>query len=210
MTRLASTANATELAKPNIRIFIAVDLDFVSGHVRAHDGIGTINFGGFDYLGIGQFGGIDIAEESISVIAKPVTLTVSGVDSSLVSTAVTEQYQGRTATIYLGLLDLDTQALIDAPEPLWGGCMDVMTVQLGPETGSIKLNCEHRLRREPRNARYTDADQQLAYSGDRFFDLIGKIQGFKGTWGNKGVTNDGSNLAPRAPQLYPDWGNHQW
>jgi len=206
VTRVASTTNATELAKPNIRIFVAVDLDFASGHVRAHDGVGTINFGGNTYDGIGRFGGIDIAEESISVVAKPVTLTISGVDSFLVATAITEQYQGRTATIYLGLLDLDTQQLLDTPETLWEGRMDVMTVQLGPESGSIKLNCEHRLRREPRIARYTDADQQLAYSGDVFFNLIGKIQSFKGTWGAKGVANDGGNLIPYAGPTWNGYG----
>lgn len=206
MTRVASTTNATELAKPNIRIFVAVDLDFASGHVRAHDGVGTITFGGNTYDGIGHFGGIDIAEESISVVAKPVTLTISGVDSSLVATAITEQYQGRTATIYLGLLDLDAQQLLDTPETLWEGRMDVMTVQLGQESGSIKLNCEHRLRREPRIARYTDADQQLAYSGDVFFNLIGKIQSFKGTWGAKGVANDGANLIPYAGPTWSGYG----
>ena len=206
MTRVASTPNTTELEKPSITIFVAVDLDFASGHVRAHDGVGDISFGGYTYSGVGRFGGIDIAEESISVIAKPVTLSLSGVDSSLLSTALLEQYQGRTATIYMGLLNTETLALIDTPETLWEGRMDVMTVQLGPETGSIKLNCEHRLRREPRIARYTDADQQLAYSGDLFFNLIGKIAGFKGTWGNKGVANDGASLIPYTGPTWSGYG----
>ena len=204
MTRVASSTNNTALQAQNIRLFIAADLDFVSGHVRAHDGIGDVTFSGNTYSGIGKFAGIDVAEESINVIAKPVVLTISGIDSSIIATAVTEQYQGRTATLYLGLQDVDTGALLDTPEVLWEGRMDVMTVQLGPSTGSVKLNCEHRLRREPRIARYTDADQQLAYSGDLFFNLVGKILGFKGTWGNKGVANDGSNLIV-APSNYGNY-----
>jgi hypothetical protein len=210
MTRFASTANQSEAANSAIRLFIACDLDFISGHVRAHDGLGTINFGGFDYLGVGSFGGIEIAEESISVIAKPVTISLSGVDPALVATAVTEAYQGRSATIYLGMINAQTNALIDTPETLWEGRMDVMTVSLGPETGSIKLNCEHRLRREPRIARYTDADQQIAHPGDNFFNLIGKIPGFKGTWGTEGVANDGGG-SQSPTSNWQNWnGGYRW
>jgi hypothetical protein len=196
MTRLASTNNGTELAREAIQIFIAVDLDFPSGHVRAHDGVGTMTFGGNDYLGVGSFGGIEVAEEAIDLVAKPVKLTLSGVDPSLISSVdSTSPYQGRIATVYMGLVNRDTGTLIDTPETLWEGRMDTMTVSLGPKTGSITLNCEHRLRREPRIARYTNQDQQLAYSGDRFFDVLPKIAGFNGTWGAKGAANDGASLA---------------
>lgn len=195
MTRIVSTANATALAAARVRLFVAVYLDFSSGAVRAHDGIGTVTFGGNDYLGLGQFGGIELAEESVEVIAKPVTMKLSGIETGLLSSAMTEVYQGRTATVYLGLQDTETGALIDTPETVWSGKMDQMTVALKPNAGEITLRCEHRLRREPKISRYTDADMQLAYSGDRFFDLIGKIAGFKGTWGAKGNINDGSNLS---------------
>lgn len=186
MTRFASATNSTEAAQRAIRIAIAAELDFASGFVRVHDGTGKIVIGGNDYLGLGEFGGIEAVEEDIEVIARPIKLTLSGVDTGLVSTTMTEVYQNRTATIYLALLD-DQGVLIDTPETIWEGRMDQMSLSVSQNSATISLTCEHRLRREPRIARYTDADQKLLFSGDRFFDLLHTIPGFAGRWGEKNV-----------------------
>lgn len=191
MSRIASTPNATALAQPNALISIAADMDFPSGHIRLHDGPGPLTIGGNTYEGTGKMILSGSVEESIDVIAKPITLTLSGVDASMITTARSGGYQGRAVTLYLAIFNLDTGALIDTPETLWEGRMDAITIRLGFGEASLTLNCEHRLRREPRIARYTDQDQQLAYSGDRFFDLVPKIPGFKNKWGEKGVSNDG-------------------
>jgi hypothetical protein len=134
---------------------------------------------------VGQFGGIEIAEESIDLIAMPLKMKLSGVDASLVATAMDEVYQGRQATLYFGLVDTNTHQLIDTPEVLWEGMMDQMSVNLADGVGEINLSCEHRLRREPRIARYTHEDMQLQYAGDRFFDLLPAIAGYRGKWGAK-------------------------
>jgi hypothetical protein len=196
MSRFASALNEAAAAGNSVKLFVACDLDFVSGHVRAHDGIGTISWGGNSYDGLGKFGGIEVADESIDLIARPLKLTLSGVPEAslpapLVATALDEVYQGRAAILYLGLWNDTAGALIDTPEILWEGFMDHMIVTLAEGSGAIALNCEHRLRREPRIARYTDADQQLAYPGDRFFDLVPKIAGFKGKWGSRDVLTPG-------------------
>ena len=195
MTRIVSVLNAAALAERDVRLFVAVALDFAAEAVYAHDGVGAISFGGHDYAGVGEFGGIEIAEESLEIIAKPITLTLSGVDASKIGTAMdATEYQGRNVTVYLGLQHINTYALIDTPEVLWEGRMDQMSVGLLPGEASITLRCEHRLRREPRIARYTDVDQQLKYPGDRFFDQVPKISGYRGKWGQIftgiGIIND--------------------
>jgi hypothetical protein len=184
VTRIVSVLNAAALAERDVRLFVAVAMDFTSGAVYAHDGVGPITFGGHTYDGIGTFGGIEIAEESLEVIAKPITLTLSGVDASNIGTSLdASEYQGRNVILYLGVQSLATNAVIDTPETLWEGRMDQMSVSLKPKEASITLRCEHRLRREPLIARYTDVDQKLKYSGDRFFDLVPKIAGYRGKWG---------------------------
>lgn len=193
MSRWVSSANQTAAESQNILMALAVDLDFASGHVRAHDGIGAISIGGNSYEGIGSFGSIEAVEESIEVIAKPLKLKLSGVDSSIISKALNEttNYQNRSATLYFVVYNTTTCALVDTPETLWEGRMNQMTIALNGEDSGVSVLCEHRLRREPRVARYTHEDQQLVYSGDLGFNLIGKIRGFRGTWGAKGVANDG-------------------
>lgn len=194
MSRFESADNASASTRPSVRIFVACDLDFVSGNVRAHDGIGPMTWGGNTYDGVGTFGGIEIAEESIDVIAMPLRLKLSGVDAGLVALAMDEVYQGRQATLYFGLVDTTTHQLIDTPEVLWEGMMDQMTVNLTDGVGEINVSCEHRLRREPRIARYTHEDMQLHYSGDRFFDLLPTIAGYRGKWGAKDVANNGTTV----------------
>lgn len=185
MTRFADANNSTEAAKPSIRIFVAVAMDFSSGIVRVHDGVGDVTFGGNTYDGVGRLGSIEAVDESVEIIAKPLTLTLSGVESGLLSSALTEVYQGRAVTVYLGFMNLDTGALIGTPETAWEGKMNQMSISAAAGTAAIKLTCEHRLRREPIIARYTDQDQNLLFSGDRFFDLIPSIKGFVAKWGDR-------------------------
>ncbi|MDQ5975733.1 MAG: hypothetical protein QG661_2942, partial [Actinomycetota bacterium] len=121
--------------------------------------------------------------EDIDVIARPLRMTLSGIDSSLITTAMTEEYQGRSATIYLAFVNPETNALVDTPETVWEGRMDSMSIEISRGQATINLSCEPRLRREPRIARYSSEDQQLAYATDTFFDLVMTIPTFKGFWG---------------------------
>jgi len=201
VTRFASATNSTEANKKAIRMFIAVALDFTSGMVRVHDGIGSISWGGNTYDGVGTLGGVEQVDESVEVIARPLSLTLSGVETSLVSTAMTETYQNRTVTIYLGFLDETTNTVIDTPEVSWEGRMNQMSISSSDGGAAIRLTCEHRLRREMRIARYTNEDQQLLHSGDRFFDLVTSIKGFVSKWGELSV--GGSGIGSRTQNLAP-------
>lgn len=192
MTRFASATNSTEAAKNAVRMFAAVALDFSSGFVRVHDGIGDIVWGGNTYYGIGQFGNIEVVTESIEIIARSISFSLSGVDSSLVNTTLTEVYQNRSATLYVGFVSESTGAVVDTPETVWEGRMNQMSISSSSGTAAIRLSCEHRLRREPRIARYTNEDQQLLFPGDRFFDLIPSIKGFVAKWGDASVGGMGS------------------
>lgn len=190
MTRWASNTNETQAAKVATYLTILCDLAFDSGTIRVHDAAGTLSFGGNDYLGIGQFGSFDIIDENIDNVARGIRLTLSGVDSSLISTVMTEVYQGRSVTLYLGLLAED-MTFIDTPEELWSGRIDTMSITTDQNAATISVACEYRLRKEPVIARYTDTDQRIAYAGDRFFDLTQKIPQFKATWGDKPNTYGG-------------------
>ena len=206
MSRVASSLNATELAKPDIQMSMAVDLAFPSGNLRLHDGPGPLTIGGNTYEGTGKVQILEKIEEGLEVIARPVQVLLSGVDASIISTVRTDKYQNKQVTIYLCLFNQTTGDLVDTPEVVWEGRMDVITIRLAKDEASILINCEHRLRREPRIARYTDQDQQIAYSGDRFFDLTPKINGFPPRWGTKGAQNDGRSLmtSPITPQQFLD------
>jgi hypothetical protein len=177
-----------------------VDLDIVGDRLRLHDGLGTINWGGFDWLGVGQYGGIGGIPESLEVISQPVKLTLSGVDAQYITDAMTTQYHGRAVVIYLGLFNPDTLTLIDTPEEIWSGFMDVMHIELDQGTAVIRLDCEHRLRRQPATARYTDEDQRVLVAGDLFFNKLHLIPGYVAKWGSRDISHDGDGYRPGTPR----------
>ena len=86
--------------------------------------------------------------------------------------------------------------LVADPQVVWEGKMDHMVISFSNETASISMNCEHRLRREPRIARYTQEDQQLAYPTDTFFHLVHVIPGFRSQWGSERTWYGGGNVTP--------------
>jgi hypothetical protein len=199
MSRIVSATNETEADKPSITIVVMADLDFSSGMLRVHDGSGNISSGGNTYLGAGQLAGLDVVDENIDIVARGIKLSLSGVDSSIVVPAMTEVYQNRDVTLYLGFVSSSTGALLATPETIWEGRMNQMTINLDKGSAAVELTCEHRLRREPRVARYTDEDQRQIFPGDRFFDLTYAIPGFVSKWGARDTYYGGGGFNPSQP-----------
>jgi hypothetical protein len=180
-------SNANQLAANEGRVMMVtmVYLAIPGDPLYLHDGIGRFTWNGNEWLGVGQYGTINAITESTDVIAAPVELTLSGVDSALINDAMTTQYHGEAVQVYIALFNPDTDAMVDDPEIVWEGLMDTMQIEVGPGTGQITLTCEHRLRRLPVASRYTDEDQQALYSGDRFFSRLHQIPQFRSRWGDK-------------------------
>ena len=197
MSRIQNAGNATELAKPAITGCVLVDLNYAvtatnpTGPLHLSDGFSEVVYLGHTYSPLGQFAGIEMVVEALDTIARPIKLTLSGVDANLAGLAQQENYQNREVVVYVGLIDQASGGFVAAPEIAWEGRMDFMTIDLDAGFGKITLNSEHRLRREPRIARYTDVDQQLLHPGDTFLNFINTIAGFKSQWGDQKMTYGG-------------------
>ena len=185
MSRGFSSAVNTALQSTTVRLVTFAELDFASGTLYVHDGLGTYAWGGNNWLGVGDFGGISSVEEGAEVSPYSLNLTLSGLDAGLVSTALTENYFMREVKVYLGLLN-HLDALIDTPTQIWSGFMDVMSVTAGASGGdSITLTAESDLGRFDRSAnlRYTDTMLRKRDANDKFFEFLKDIEGVKVSWG---------------------------
>jgi hypothetical protein len=200
MSRDISNAFSNAVVAAVVAPVMLMKAEFDSGDVLAWTGYGTITFGGDSYLGVGDFGSVDKVEESADVRANGAVLTLSGIPSSLVVTALTEDYQGRPITLYLGLLNLTSGALIDHPYATLSGRMDVMTIQEGADTATISLTVENNLIELTRSKerRYTHEDQQIDYAGDLGLEYVAGLQEKPLNWGvpnppvaGGGATTDG-------------------
>jgi hypothetical protein len=184
MARDLTAAHVAQYESDSLRALVFVKLDFSSGIVRTHNGVGTYTWGGSSWDGVGELGGISIVEEGVEIRPLRVKLTLSGIDASLVSSAMTEEYHGRPADIYAGALDSDYQLVAD-PDVIWSGYMDHMAVSLDKGTGIIELVCENKFARWDlqRTIYYSDAEQQARFPGDLGLEYQAQLQDKNDQWG---------------------------
>ena len=201
MSRTFTAGQKAVLSSNNAKIINFVELDFTTGTVYVHDGIGTYTWGGNSWLGVGNLGSISSIQEGSEVSPYSLTLTLSALDSTMSGQALQEDYYMNDVTIYMGVLSED-DLLIDTPVQVWAGFMDVMTITAGASGGdTISLVCESELAKFDRssNLKYTHANQQKKDSSDFFFEFLKDIEGIKIKW--KSLKSE--NLTGSAPQVIP-------
>lgn len=163
--------------------FFAVELGFDSPNtLRLWTGQGELTFNSTTWYGTGELLQISKLEETAEIAAKGATLTLSGVDQSLVLKALSTPYQGRPCKIYFGVKG-DTTAATE----VFSGYMNQMSIEEGPETSSIQLTVESKLvdLERSRVARYTSAYQKSKFTGDKGFDFVESLQDQKLSWGKE-------------------------
>ncbi len=184
MARGIPSAMQTAAVADVVRPVLLAKLEFASGTIRVSTADRTlVTPGGETYIGVGNFGGVDGVDEDIQLGANGVTLLLSGVDPNLISLALQENYQGRAATISVGLLT-SAWAFVAEPTIVFSGLMDTMSVVSGTE-GRISLSCENRLAAwdRARNLRFNNQTQQIRYPGDRGLEFVEQAADREIFWG---------------------------
>lgn len=176
MSRTITTAakNASQAAQVTLATF--VELEFSGGTVRAWSGVGDISWDGKTWSGLGQYGKISPISESQETRAAGVQLELTGVPSELISVMLEQTYQGRAARVWEAFFDA-SDAIIDDPVAVFAGRMDDSSISIGPTEGVITLRVENHLAdlERARDFRWTDADQQRLFPGDKALEYIATI-----------------------------------
>ena len=186
MSRGFPTNVANALATQHVSLVTFVQLAFPSGTVYLHNSIGTYTFGGNDYLGVGDLGAISPLEEGADISPYQITLSLSGLDSTIAGAALTEDYYMHAVTVLLGVLNADDALLAD-PTVVFEGFMDQMNISVGADGGDvITLTAESEFARfdKASNIKYTDIQLQSEFSGDLALEFMPDIEGAKIRWGD--------------------------
>ena len=164
-------------------------LDLAGDPFYACTGTRTYSFDSQSWLGIGEIAGISDIADAADVAARPVTITLSGVDAWITEPVLSRvNYKGRSAVIYRGWLDSE-EVLIDDPDIIWSGRMDVGSMMLDEGTAMAQMTCEPLAARllRPNISRYSDEDHQLRHPGDKFFEFLPQMEKKDVTWGGARV-----------------------
>lgn len=177
MARTLTIEMLAQIAAGSVAPILLVELDFSSGFSRVWSGLGDLSWNGYTWSGLGDLGGISPLEETTDFRANGVQLQLSGIPSAYMAIALGEQYQGRSAKIYLGMLD-SNGVLVDAPVYLFKGKMDTMLIDEGGETSTISVQVESSAisLKVAKEWRYTHEDQQIDYPGDVGFEYVVGLQ----------------------------------
>ena len=190
MARSITTAFKNAIKSSVVRPLLAVELEFSTGTLRFWNGYGdlTMTAGGSSntFTGLGDLMGVSAVSESDQVEAIGASLSLTGIKSSLISSALSANYTNRNASIFLGLFDTNKSVIADV-YTLFKGKMDIMKIDEGAESATIVLNLENRLIAldRPKERRYTHEDQQLSFSGDLGFEFVPDLQDKEIIWGKK-------------------------
>lgn len=164
-----SGAVAAQVAADTLTASHLVQFDFASGTMRVWLGLGDLSAGGYTWQGIGALGAVGDVDTSPGLSVDPVSLTLSGIDTTILARALDhlDEVYGRRCTVYLQAFDSDEQT-VGNPVTVFAGLMDKMPIKVSAEAATITLSVEHILldKARPPHGYYTHQDQLARFPGD--------------------------------------------
>lgn len=179
-------------------LFLAVKAEFDTDTLYVWSGDYDLSLDGNTYTGAGTLLSISNIEDTLELKSSGLSVSLAGMDATVLDLALTENYQNRFITVYLGYLSGGTDT-VAGTMTLFKGRMQSMTINDDPNGSTISVDAENRLidLQRPSNLRYTKESQQGISSGDTCFDRVQSLQDKEIIWGrsssNSGGTGGGGN-----------------
>lgn len=179
MSRTVPAAILSALRGASVEPFYAIEAQFSGGTVRLWTGYGDRTIESNTYTGAGSLLGISGLDEVADLSAKSITVTLSGIDQTVLSLALAEPYQRRKLRVLFGVVGNS------ASVELFSGQMNTMTIEDSGDTSTVSILVDSKLVELERasNRRYTSESQKSRHSGDTFFDYVAKLQDRQLVWG---------------------------
>ena len=190
MARDITVAFNNAIKSEVVRPIFAIELEISDGTLRFWGGYGSLEMtaGGSSktFTGTGDLLGFSPVSENSTLQMSGLTVTITGIKSSIISSILSADYTNRNGTLYMGLFDLSRNVIADV-YTLFKGKMDVANISEGPKTSTVTLNIESRMVQFdlPLNRMYTLEDQQVDYPNDLGFEFIPDLQDKEIVWGKK-------------------------
>lgn len=177
-------------------MFLAIKAEFDTDTVRLWTGIDDLTINSESYTGAGELLSISNVEESTDLKSSGLTVGVSGMDTTVLNLALTENYQNRFITLYLGYLMGGTNE-VAGTLVLFKGRMTSLSVTDSPQGSNITISAENRLidLDRPSNFRYTKESQNFLHNGDTGFNRVASLQDKEIIWGKQSDTGSGNRTS---------------
>ena len=173
----------------------------VQNHIKDID---YLSVGGESYFGVGTLLQVSPVEDNLELTSTGLSVSLAGMDSTVLNLALTENYQNRIITIFLGFL-LEGSEVVIGTMTVFKGRIQSMTVNDDPNGSTIVLDAENRLidLERPSNLRYTKESQKFIDSSDSCFNRVLSLSDKEIIWGSTS-SNTGQGSGGRGGGVGPD------
>jgi hypothetical protein len=186
MARTIGSTFSTQLSSSQTRPFYAVEFLYATP-LRIWTGYGDFTILSETYTGLGNLVSISQLQESADTKANGIKVVASGLNTDILSTALSQTQQGVVVNIYFGVLTTtsNAQAIVDTPYEIFSGFVDTVTINEQGDTSSITFDIESKLisLERPLDFRYTDQDQKHYFPNDKGLEFVDDIQNKQIVWG---------------------------
>jgi hypothetical protein len=180
--RNLSSAAVGQLTASQLYPALLVDITFLTGVYHAWTGVGNYSCNGNTYIGVGDLGKLGEISEGTDVNANGTSITLSGIDNTLLADALSEV--GALLPVTATLAFFTPSIALVASQVIFQGVVDKPTIKIGTDTSTITLNLETRMLLLQRGTQrmWTQADQALDYPLDTAFRLVSALQNAAYAW----------------------------
>ena len=186
MARTIGSTFSTQLSSSQTRPFYAVEFNYATP-LRVWTGYGEFSIFSQDYLGLGNLISIGQVQESADTKASGINITLSGLDTNILSSAFNETQQGVIVHLYFGVLTITDNALaiVDTPYQIFSGTVDTVSIAEDGQTSTIAYTIESKLisLEKALDFRYTDQDQKFFFPNDKGLEFVDDVQNKSIDWG---------------------------
>ncbi len=172
------------LKSRSLRYALFVQIDHPNGMARLWTGVGTIQWAGETWRGIGTIGGVSGVEASGQITIQTVELVLSGVSRSEIASFLEGEIKGREAKIWWAALS-EQSTVVPDPVLLSVLSLDTRTYAIADD-GSVTLKLTGQLGlwqlERPLAWAWSSEQQKLLYPDDTGFDLIPGLINQKLAW----------------------------
>lgn len=162
-----TSAFDTEISGDVIEPRVLIDAGFTGSTLYVWDGIGSIDYNGNTYTGLGDYLSISDVQESTELRTENISISLSGITTAYKSLALQSIEISNPVTVRFALLNSPTSVIADA-DIIFKGFMDEVKVTESATGATFELDVINELSQaqKVKERRYTDQDHQARHSGD--------------------------------------------
>lgn len=186
--RSFSTAILDALAAGQLVLRALVQLQLLEETYGFWNDIGNITVDGIEYIGTGTLASISVLPSTTALSIPNFTLTLSGLDPTVLATFFDYTWHQRPVLIYLAVLDPQTMNFVDDPVLISSGRMDKAELKgADGDQATLEISCEDISRRLTwvNPAVRSNGDQLRRSATDTFLQYVATTAQQQLFWGQK-------------------------